>query len=42
MLNSLHFAIINVIILDTAILGFLAAMSGLTTQCTVYIEETEC
>lgn len=28
-LNSLHLAIINVIILDTAILGFLAAIKGL-------------
>lgn len=29
MLNSLHLAIIKVIILDTAILGFLAAIKGL-------------
>lgn len=31
-LNSLHLAIIKVIILDTAILGFLAAIKGLRTQ----------
>lgn len=30
-LNSLHLAIIKVIILDTAILGFLAAIKGLRT-----------
>lgn len=30
-LNSLHLAIIKVIILDTAILGFLAAIKGLKT-----------
>lgn len=31
-LNSRHLAIIKVIILDTAILGFLAAINGLKTQ----------
>lgn len=35
-LNSLHFAIISVIILDTAILGFLAAIRGLRTE---YLQE---
>lgn len=35
-LNSLHFAIISVIILDTAILGFLAAINGLRTE---YLQE---
>ena len=36
MLNSRHLAIIKVIILDTAILGFLAAMSGLNESVYVF------